>query len=260
MKNSNNKCNSSNECSKKKKLDKKLDLIHQDIKKIIEDSNRKYLDGLAINIKKENLEAIKEYLNKENNELIEKNINLNCKLHEKCGEYFHSYFENSIKEIDPDNLSKDSLNEYLENLNSAKMNNEKYNCEPCFNNFSDSFEKQFKLLSSLSIYESDYEDDNDLPELKPDILVENILDSVSNKHRLSILKSIEIEPKTFSDLSKLTNLRGGNLLFHIEKLENNDFIFQKNERGEYLLTKKGFKTILLLKNLQKEISDDSLNS
>ncbi|MCC7554246.1 MAG: helix-turn-helix domain-containing protein [Methanobacteriaceae archaeon] len=243
--------NSYQNCSNKK-LDKKLDLIHQDIKKIIEDSNKKYLDDLSYNIRKDNINAIKEFLNKENNDLIKQNIDLNCELNEKCGEYFHSYFENSIEELDPENISENSLNDYLNGLNSVKMDDNEYDCDICFNNFSDSFKKQFKLISSLNIYESN-EDNDDLPDLSPEKLVDDILESVSNKHRLSILKSIEIEPKTFSVLSKLTNLKGGNLLFHIEKLEDNDFIFQKNERGEYLLTKKGFKIIQILKNLQKEI-------
>ena len=41
------------------------------------------------------------------------------------------------------------------------------------------------------------------------------------------------------DLGKLTGLRGGNLLFHLEKLISAGMILQKGERKEYVLTARG---------------------
>lgn len=42
-----------------------------------------------------------------------------------------------------------------------------------------------------------------------------------NIRRLEILKDLSIEKRSFSSLSNMTGLCGGNLLFHIGKLTDN---------------------------------------
>ncbi|MDZ4170797.1 MAG: winged helix-turn-helix domain-containing protein, partial [Methanobacteriaceae archaeon] len=73
------------------------------------------------------------------------------------------------------------------------------------------------------------------------------------KQRIQILKAMTSESRTFSSLSKLTGLRGGNLLFHIQKLLESDLILQRHERGDYMITKKGFNLLLLLLNIQENL-------
>lgn len=80
-------------------------------------------------------------------------------------------------------------------------------------------------------------------------LVQTVLDPISHEKRLKILKTVALEPQSFSTLSKLTNLKGGNLIFHINKLQENDLIFQKQEHGEYILTTKGFKIVQIILKL-----------
>jgi predicted transcriptional regulator len=59
------------------------------------------------------------------------------------------------------------------------------------------------------------------------------------------------ETRTFSTLSELTGLRGGNLLFHIQKLLETDLILQRHERGDYMITKKGFNLLTMLADFSK---------
>jgi predicted transcriptional regulator len=54
--------------------------------------------------------------------------------------------------------------------------------------------------------------------------------------------------KSFSAFSELTSLRGGNLLFHLQKLLDNGLILQMHERGDYMITDKGLK---ILEGLQE---------
>ncbi|MCZ7398954.1 MAG: winged helix-turn-helix domain-containing protein, partial [Candidatus Methanoperedens sp.] len=61
--------------------------------------------------------------------------------------------------------------------------------------------------------------------------------------RLQILKAVSIEAKTFSAFSELTGLRGGNLLFHLQKLLDTGLILQRHERGDYMITEKGYKVL-----------------
>ncbi|PKL71070.1 MAG: ArsR family transcriptional regulator, partial [Methanobacteriales archaeon HGW-Methanobacteriales-2] len=97
-------------------------------------------------------------------------------------------------------------------------------------------------------------DDAPLTETEEKI-VKNALEPLSNKQRLQILKSMVSETRTFSALSELTGLRGGNLLFHIQKLLKSELILQRHERGDYMITKKGFNLMLLLVNFQKCLED-----
>ncbi len=76
------------------------------------------------------------------------------------------------------------------------------------------------------------------PDLPVEAVVREILEPLDSKQRLQILKSLAIETKSFSSLSGLTG-RGGNLLFHLEKLLRSGMILQRHERGDYMITEKG---------------------
>ena len=75
-----------------------------------------------------------------------------------------------------------------------------------------------------------------------------ILEPVSNNHRLEILRAVAFDMKSFSAFSELTSLRGGNLLFHLQKLLDSGLILQMHERGDYMITDKGLK---ILQGLQE---------
>ena len=76
-----------------------------------------------------------------------------------------------------------------------------------------------------------------------------ILDPISNKQRLEILKAVAFEPKSFSAFSKLTGLIAGNLLFHLQKLMDCELILQQHDRGDYMITEKGFKILQSLNEM-----------
>jgi DNA-binding transcriptional ArsR family regulator len=90
----------------------------------------------------------------------------------------------------------------------------------------------------------------DLPE---ENVVSDILEPLSNKQRLQMLKVLSAETKTFSALSKLTGLRGGNLLFHLQKLQDSGMILQRNERGDYMITEKGYRALKGVSELYSDL-------
>ncbi len=98
-------------------------------------------------------------------------------------------------------------------------------------------------MRSLQIYNTDKEKKQDISLLPEELIVNDILEPLSNKQRLQIMKAIAIETKTFSALTELTGLRGGNLLFHLQKLLDSGMILQRHERGDYMITDKGFKVL-----------------
>jgi predicted transcriptional regulator len=68
-----------------------------------------------------------------------------------------------------------------------------------------------------------------------------------------MLKALSIETMTFSALSGLMGLRGGNLLFHLQKLQESGMIIQRHERGDYMITEKGFTALLAIVELYVDL-------
>ncbi|BDZ71892.1 winged helix-turn-helix domain-containing protein [Methanobacterium petrolearium] len=120
----------------------------------------------------------------------------------------------------------------------------------CFKEVNSLFNKQLHLINSLQIYSST-EERPEISAIPEEVIVKQVLDPLANKQRLQILKSMASETKTFSNLSKLTGLRGGNLLFHIQKLLESDLILQRHERGDYMITEKGYNSLLMLAEFKK---------
>jgi DNA-binding transcriptional ArsR family regulator len=226
--------------------------IHNDVKKIIEGSNQEHLKFIHSTLKNEFVNSINSYMLENVDEELDKKMINPCNMRKKCKTLFKEYLKEHIHDLNLDNISEDKINKSKKVFDELSKNKVKKNCDICFDEVSNIFETQIDLINCLKIYESyDDKDEKKISDINEENLVKSILDPISNKQRLKILKSVAIEPRTFSSLSKTTNLRGGNLLFHIQKLQNNELIFQKHEYGEYMLTKKGFNTINLLINFNK---------
>ena len=116
-------------------------------------------------------------------------------------------------------------------------------CEQCFSEVSSLFIKQVNLMRSMRIYADNQELKPDISALETGMVMSEILEPVSNNQRLEILRAVAFETKSFSAFSELTGLKGGNLLFHLQKLTDSGLILQQHERGDYMITEKGFKIL-----------------
>jgi predicted transcriptional regulator len=124
-----------------------------------------------------------------------------------------------------------------------KNNAPKKQCDKCFSEVSNLFGKQILLMRSLRIYDTNEDTKKDITVIPEELIVKDLLEPLSNMQRLQILKAVSAQTKTFSDFSALTGLRGGNLLFHLQKLLDTGMILQRHERGDYMITEKGYKTL-----------------
>ena len=124
-----------------------------------------------------------------------------------------------------------------------KNNAPKKQFEKCFSEVSNLFGIELNLMRSMRIYETNDNKETDISAIPEEIMVKEILDPISNIQRLQILKAVFSGTKTFSEFSEITGLRGGNLLFHLQKLLDSEMILQRHERGDYMITEKGFKVL-----------------
>jgi hypothetical protein len=93
--------------------------------------------------------------------------------------------------------------------------------------------------------------------LDPVRAAEQLLDPLSNKTRLMILKSVFMGENRFTDFVNVTGLDGGQLLYHIRKLMNSGHLTQY-ESKDYVLMRMGMRSIMLVAQLTQELSDLSM--
>jgi DNA-binding transcriptional ArsR family regulator/dsDNA-binding SOS-regulon protein len=232
-------------------IDSKLESIHQDIKRLMERSNREYLDLMLANLKKDFLNSITSYVTDDIEKVLEKGMVDPCQMRETCKSRFTEFLGNNAYLIHQDNVSEEIINEKKAELGEIRKGAPFDKCDVCFSEVNSLFDKQLSLISSLQIYSTDDEERTEISAIPEEIMVKSVLEPLSNKQRLQILKSMASETRTFSSLSEITGLRGGNLLFHLQKLLENDLILQRHERGDYMITKKGFNLLIMLADFQK---------
>jgi hypothetical protein len=90
--------------------------------------------------------------------------------------------------------------------------------------------------------------------LDPASAAEHLLEPLSNKTRLTIMKSVFKGENRFTDFAKATGLEGGQLLYHIRKLVYSGHLTQF-ESKDYVLTRMGMRSMILIAQLNQELSN-----
>ena len=229
----------------------KLDAIHQDIKRLMEKSNQEYLDLMLASLKKDILNSVNAYVKDDIENGLSKNMVDPCKMRETCKEKFTEFLESNAELMKHENVSKEIIDNKKAELDEIRKTAPFDKCDICFEEVGSIYDKQLNLISSLQIYSDNEEDKAEISSIPEGIMVKRVLEPVSNKQRLQILKSMALETMTFTALSELTGLRGGNLLYHIQKLLESDLIMQRHERGDYMITEKGYNLLIMLSNFKK---------
>lgn len=221
-------------------IKKQLDEVRNDLKRYVERTNRQYVELLLATSRKEVIGALRAYVIEGVNEGLDANMVKSCDMRQTCRKKFGEVLIDNAGLLRLDAVSEDRISENREVLKRVRERATHEKCDTCFSEVYRLFEKEVGLMQSLQLYRSNEDRLMSVGELPEEAFVNDVLDPLSNKARLQIMKALYVETKTFSALSELTGLRGGNLLFHLQKLLDTGMIVQKHEGGEYLLTEKGF--------------------
>ncbi|AXV40900.1 winged helix-turn-helix domain-containing protein [Methanobacterium sp. BAmetb5] len=230
----------------------KLEAIHRDIKRLMERTNQEYLDLMMANLRKDFIDSITVYLSDDIENGLEKGMVNPCPMRDTCKSVFTAYLEENSKNIRQGHFSEETIARKRDELNQIREKVSGDNCDTCFQEVNSLFEKQLNIMDSLQIYSFNDETKTEISVIDEEKIVKNVLEPLSNRQRLQIMKYMASQTRSFSALSEFTGHRGGNLLFHLQKLLENDLIVQRHERGDYMITKKGFNLLLLLADFQKK--------
>jgi predicted transcriptional regulator len=228
--------------------------LRNELKRFIEHANLQHVDGILSDLKKNYADLFtKHQVDTAEVDLSSHMVN-DCKMRSKCFELFMDFLQNTARHIKDGQVSDEIIQSYREQMKVLRKKGPYDKCDTCFSEVHRLFEKQIDLMQSLGIYKKSEENKEIIAEISDENLVKDLLEPVANIQRFQILKALTVQTRTFSDISQLTGLRGGNLLFHIKKLTDSGMILQRHERGDYIVTDKGFKTMTAISQLHQNLN------
>ena len=130
-------------------------------------------------------------------------------------------------------------------------------CAECMKKETDFLEINGGLLSQLTMLQEPLAPVSDerstIRTLDPVAMEQGILDPIAHRARLQVMLSIFKGENRFADFTAATGLKGGHLIYHINKLLESGLV-QQYESKDYVLTRKGLKTLVLLAQMGEEIA------
>lgn len=150
------------------------------------------------------------------------------------------------------------VQETMRMFNAGMKQQNKAGCAACIQNEIDLLTSSERLLSQLrSIKTPALTLENGratVDNLDPETATEQLLEPLSNKTRIQIMKSVFRGENRFTDFVKATGLEGGQLLYHIRKLVDSGHLKQY-ESKDYVLTRMGMRSMMLIAQLNDELSE-----
>lgn len=221
----------------------KLDEIHRDIRTFIEDSNRQHLESILAFVRSDYSDVLEKHLVADAKIGLSKNMVKKCERLDECRSVFTDMLKKNAALIRQPSVDSELIDKKRVEIKTLRKGMPYDKCDICFSEATDLFEKQVNLMQSLRIYETKTDKKQDISLLPSQTVIDDVLDPLCHTKRFDILKAVSGQSMSFSALSKLTGLRGGNLLFHLQKLSDSGMIIQQHERGDYMITGKGFKVM-----------------
>jgi DNA-binding transcriptional ArsR family regulator len=226
--------------------------LHREFNRFVEHSNQQQLRFLIIQMEQKFVREMMDYVTEDTNRRLESSMNPDCKMKKVCETEVQNLLADVARLPDTNSLNDETIQTYQDKFNGLKEIASTEDCDKCMAEATSIFEREIKLIRSLGVYEKTDTNENisDLPE---EDAVKQICEPLANKQRVRILKALAKETKSFSQLSNLTKIRGGNLLFHLQKLLDTDMILQHNERGDYMITAKGYSALTNLSQIYSKL-------
>lgn len=231
------------ELTEVKAIKEKLSEMHSDIKKVMEFTSRLRLEAALERSRQEYSNALLSHLFEDIDTGLEQNMVKKCPEKQKCTSAFTALLQQNAELIMKNRVEDKLISDNRKKLEGLRCEAPYNKCEKCFSEVSNLLVKQVNLMRSMRIYTNNQEQRPNISAFKTAVVMSEILEPVSNPQRLEILRAVAFEMKSFSAFSELTGLRGGNLLFHLQKLMESGLILQQHERGDYMITEKGFKIL-----------------
>lgn len=173
---------------------------------------------------------------------VQKCINMECSRNQECLETFKDEVNTVLGSVESPNIDEvfKNIQKILTSIQSVIDEAESKPCRTCYSNLKDLIVEQEKNLKQIIGKESEIESSS---KVQVDLLIERVLKPLSHQARLRILKTLGQGSAGFSELSEVTDMRGGHLSFHLEQLVDSGLVSQRGRKGEYVITGIGLEVL-----------------
>lgn len=235
--------------SEQKLISEEISLLHDEIAGLRSELNRfrgevagnqtnslfnEFRNQCAVEIINGSLENAYELIGNEEKE---------CPMQTKCIPHLVNFFEDLLDHTRNGQVSDDNIKKMRSNFDKVKELAPFDHCSNCMQKAERYFDQQVGMLQAIGVYRNKSNMQSQVQDLHEEQVSSLIGDPLSSSVRVRILKALYDEGRSFTELSKLTDLRGGNLLFHLEKLQSKGMIKQRGERGEYQISVQGYEAL-----------------
>ncbi len=229
-------------------IKEKLEEVHRDVKRLGQCRFEGIFQG-----KREMAVVLHQHLLENAEEALEREMVKPCKMYLQCKNLFLEGLQEHLSLLDKDKVSGEDIEKIYSKFQKQREGAPFKECATCFNEVYSLLDKQSRIIRSLRIYR--HKDSSlEIPDAEE---VAGDLMAIANRQRLQILNAVTRESMSFSQLSELTGLRGGNLLFHLQKLLERGLILQRHGRGDYMITEKGYEMIKLISEAYTRLSQQA---
>ncbi len=173
---------------------------------------------------------------------VQKCVNRGCSRNQECLETFQEEVDavmGYVKSPSIEDVFK-RIQRRLTRIQSVINEAESEPCRTCYSNLKDLLIEQERNLKQIIGKEPDT---GDSTKLQIDLLIDRVLKPLSHQARLKILAALGQGSAGFSELSEITDMRGGHLLFHLEQLVDSSLVSQRGRKGEYIITGLGLEIL-----------------
>ena len=245
-----------------------LNSLRQEITSLRKDMNR-----IEESVLKQRLLAIEETLSQnhlmvyasQRSETIDEDISRmlksDCDKKGKCLEYLKAKIEDNyriIKESGP----KKALSDMDDKIAESELMVEKTKgetCEACFTNFHKKLKREKRAYHEIVLVE-DINTAKSPEAIDTQFLVDSLFEPLANQSRLKILFSVSAGKRSFSELSRIVDLKAGHLAFHLKKLVDANLMAQESSKGDYVITQRGLKLIKTVGALSTEVHSSPMQT
>jgi len=138
-----------------------------------------------------------------------------CDCRAACKEVFTDFLQRSAKLIGEEKVEEKKLTEMRKELDTIRSKAPYKKCSQCFDEVYTMFDRHVRVVRSQNSFVSEENLRNLIKRMDEENVVREVIDPLTNPQRLEIMKSLMDQPKSYSMLSSITGLKGGNLLFHL---------------------------------------------
>jgi len=235
--------------SKQKVTSEDISLLHEEITGLRSELNRfrsevagsqtnslfnEFKNQCAVEILNGSLENAYEIIGNEEKE---------CPMRTQCIPHLVNFFEELADYTRKGQVTDENIEKMRRNFDKVKDLAPFDHCPNCIQRAKGYFDQQVGMLQTIGVYRNESDMHLQVQDLHEEQVSNLIGDPLSSAVRIQILKALYDEGRSFTELSKITKLRGGNLLFHLEKLQNRGMIRQRGERGEYQISVQGYEIL-----------------